>query len=104
MSKSRHFIYTIRPIRVEILTERLTDRETSIFAQHYDYLSELAAQGVVEFAGRTDTDNESTFGIVVFHAQTEEDARKIMLSDPVVAEGLMIPELFPFRLSIATAQ
>ncbi len=103
MPDDQQFLYTIRPIRIEMLTEGPTDRETEIITQHFDYLSELAAQGVVEFAGRTDTDDERTFGIVVFQARSENDALKIVQSDPAVAEGVMVPELFPFRLAVCAS-
>jgi uncharacterized protein YciI len=104
MSESHQYIYMIRPVRIKMLVEGLTDREEEILARHYEYLSELSDRGVVEFAGRTDTDNESTFGIVVFYAQREEDARKIMQSDPAVAEGVMVAELYPFRLAITSSK
>ncbi len=100
MPETQQFLYTIRPARMEMLTEGSTERETEIVTQHFNYLSELAAKGVVLFAGRTVTDDERTFGIVVFHARSEGEAFKIMQSDPAVAQGVMIPELYPFRLAV----
>lgn len=103
MSEPRQFLYTIRPVRVAMLTEGPTDREEEIITQHFRYLAALAAKGVVEFAGRTDTQDEKTFGIVVFHARSETDALEIMQADPAVTEGVMIPELFPFHLAISAS-
>jgi uncharacterized protein YciI len=100
MKDDQQFLYTIRPVRIEMLTEGPTARETEVISLHFDHLSELATQGIVEFAGRTDTDDERTFGIVVFNARSEKDALKIVHSDPAVAEGVMVPELFPFRLAV----
>ena len=74
MKDDQQFLYTIRPVRIEMLTEGPTARETEVISLHFDHLSELAAQGIVEFAGRTDTDDERTFGIVVFYARSEKDA------------------------------
>jgi len=71
-----------------MLTEGLTDHEDEIITQHFRVLSTLAAKGVVDFAGRTDAYDEKTFGIVVFHAQSEANALKIMQSDPVLSQGL----------------
>jgi uncharacterized protein YciI len=85
MSESRQFLYTIRPVRKAMLTEGSSDQEDEIISQHFRYLSTLAEKGVVEFAGRTDTHDEKTFGIVVFNAQSETDARRIMQSDPAVS-------------------
>lgn len=100
MSNTRQFLYTIRPARREMLTEGFTEEESEIIARHFEYLSDLAAKGIVAFAGRTDTHDERTFGIVVFQATSNEEAVEIMRSDPAVAEGVMDPELFPFRLAV----
>ena len=100
MSNHLYFLYTIRPTRRELVTEGPTDRESEVLTRHFNHLSELAARGVVEIAGRTDTNDEQTFGIVIYRADSEEEALRIMQSDPAVMEGLMITELYPFRLSI----
>jgi uncharacterized protein YciI len=104
MSESRQFLYTVRPVRKGMLTDGPSDQEDEIIAEHFHYLSTLAAKGVVEFAGRTDTHDEKTFGIVVFHAHSETDALRIMQSDPAVSQGIMRAELFPFHLAISTSQ
>jgi hypothetical protein len=36
------------------------------------------------------------FGIIVFEAATEEEARRLIDADPSVASGLKTPELHPF--------
>lgn len=100
MSNHHHFLYTVRPTRREMVTDKPTARESEILTRHFNHLSELAGRGVVGIAGRTDTNDEETFGIVVFRAESKEEALKIMQSDPAVIEGLMIAELYPFRLAI----
>ena len=41
---------------------------------HYNYLKALTDQGVVILAGRTLNTDESSFGIVIFRADSEEAA------------------------------
>ena len=48
--------------------------------------------------GRTLTTDASTFGIVIFRAESAEAARRIMADDPAVAAGVMRGEVFPFRV------
>ena len=47
--------------------------------------------------GRTLTTDTSTFGLVIFEAETEEEANKLMNADPAVAAGVMKAQLFPFK-------
>jgi uncharacterized protein YciI len=58
------------------------------------------AEGVVILAGRTLNGDDSTFGIVIFNAGSEEEARRIMESDPAVRQGVMRAELFPYRVAL----
>ena len=94
------YLYRIRPTRVDMLNSGLTPEEQEIVGRHFTYLSELAEEGVVAMAGRTATDDENAFGIVLFYADSEADAQRIMSDDPAVATGLMQAELFPFRVAI----
>ena len=63
------------------------------------YLKDLADKGTVLLAGRTQTSDESTFGLVIFEAGTEEEARGIMNQDPAVANGVMHSRLYPYRVA-----
>ena len=83
-----------------MLNSGLTAEEQGIVGRHFTYLSELAEEGVVIMAGRTATDDEDAFGIVLFCADSEADAQRIMRRDPARATGLMQAELFPFRVAI----
>jgi len=46
--------------------------------------------------GRTLTTDESTFGLAIFRAASEEVALDIMNNDPAVKTGVMRATLFPF--------
>lgn len=75
-----------------------TEKETAIAEEHFNYLKALNAKGVVILAGRTLTSDESSFGIVIFHAESEAAARRIMEGDPGVQKGIFRAEVFPFRV------
>lgn len=100
MSEITQYVYTIRPTRLEMLTTGPTPEEEEILSRHFAYLQDLAQRGVVVLAGRTQTADDTTFGIVILNADTQEEARQHMQSDPAVEGGVMHAELFPFRVAV----
>ena len=94
------FIYRLLPTRLEMLTVGPTEREAEIVRQHFEYLQGLTAAGIVLVAGRTQTADERTYGIVVLVAQSEASARQLMAEDPAVKHGVMRAELSPFRVAL----
>ncbi len=64
------------------------------------YLTDLADRGDVFLAGRTQNNDSSSFGIVIFRASSRIDAEEIMKNDPAVAGGLMRAELYPYQIAI----
>jgi len=81
------FLYRIQPTRPEMVSVGATPREQEIIAAHFEYLKQLTADGVMILVGRTLNTDESTFGIAIFKAETEDAARAIMLADPAIANG-----------------
>ena len=100
MSEELEFLYKIQPSRPEMLTEGPTDDEARIVGQHFEYLKTLLADGSLILAGRTQNTDESSFGIVIFRAASEAQAREIMDRDPAVQQGVMRAELFPYRVAL----
>lgn len=94
------FLYRIRPTRPAMLTEGPTPEEAQATQAHFTYLKRGIEAGFVLMAGRTLTKDEGTFGIVIFRAASEEDARAIMGADPAIEADVMAAELFPFRLAL----
>jgi len=62
------FLSILKPTRLGMLTESPTEEEDGVLSGHAAYVEDLAKRGVVEFAGRTRNADETTFGLVVFHA------------------------------------
>jgi len=99
-STSQQFIYILRLTRPDMLVTGPTPEENATVGDHFQYLKELAEQGSVLLVGRTQNNDESTFGLCIFEAGSEEEAREIMQRDPVVARGVMSAQLFPYRIAL----
>lgn len=102
MAVTTQYLYRIQPTRPAMLTEGPTPAEAEIVSQHFNYLRDLADQGIVLLAGRTLNTDESTFGIVIFRAASDDDAVAIMQADPAVQHDVMQAELFPYRIALMT--
>ncbi len=93
------YLYTLKPARLEMLIKS-TPAEDEIVGRHFNRLKALTEQGVVILAGRTTNEDESTFGIVIFEAETDRLAQELMENDPAVKEGVMTAKLFPYRVAL----
>ena len=91
------YLYRIQPTRPEMLSQGPSPEEGRLIGEHFAYLQDLVARGVVSFAGRTMDPDADAFGLVVFEACDEETALGIMQADPAVAAGVMQARLFPFK-------
>ena len=94
------FLYRIQPTRPEMLTEGPTPQEEQRVGEHFRFLQQLTAEGVVLLAGRTLNTDPSSFGIVIFRAESEEAALRILNEDPAVAAGVFRGELYPYGLAL----
>ncbi|MBC8503657.1 MAG: hypothetical protein ISR58_19260 [Anaerolineales bacterium] len=104
MSDDMQFLYTIQPTRPAMLTEGPTSEEDRIVSEHFNYLKSLNGQGILILAGRTQNSDPSSFGIVIFKAASEEDAKQIMENDPAVSQGVMKAEIYPYRVALITEE
>ncbi|HSF39624.1 MAG TPA: YciI family protein [Thermoanaerobaculia bacterium] len=100
METPSQYLYTVHATRLEMLSEGPTSEETAIVDEHFSYLKDLAEKGTVLLVGRTQNNDETTFGLVIFQAGSEEEARAIMNGDPAVAHGIMHGRLYPYRIAL----
>ena len=91
-----HFLYTLEPLSFEH-PDHMTDAERRIARAHYAYLNRLADEGVVFSAGRTEG---AELGIVVFSAESEAEATRIMEEDPAIKSGILRARLYPYRMAL----
>jgi uncharacterized protein YciI len=104
MSEIKQFLYKLKPTRLEMLKSGPTPEEQKTVSEHFTYLKNLCDQGVVVLAGRTLTTDETTFGIAILNASSEQAAHSIMTNDPAVVKRVMHAELFPFRIAMQSDQ
>lgn len=83
-----------------MLTEGPTPEEERLVGEHFAYLKNLTEKGVVLLAGRTLNTDPSSFGIVIFKAGDEKEARKIFEEDPAVKAGVFKGDLFPYSVAL----
>src|SRR5512138_412961 len=88
MSEKRHFLYRIQATRPAMLREGLTPEEAATMAQHFAYLERLTEAGTVILFGRTLNTDETAFGLAIFSAASEAEARALVDQDPAVANGI----------------
>ena len=69
--------------------------------EHFEYLKGLAEKGIVMLAGRTLNTDQSSFGIVIFLANDEAEARRTFEADPAVKSGVFRGEVYPHKLALA---
>ncbi len=92
----QHFIYIIRPVRDNFL-ENPTPQENKIMEDHFQHLKLLREKGTLCLAGPSPA---GKFGIVIFKADSMDEAGRLMNEDPAVKNGIMNAEVFDFRLSL----
>lgn len=96
----QQYLYQIVPTRPAMLTDGPTESEAGVLQQHVAYLEQLAENGDVLLAGRTQTDDSTSFGIVILVAASETAAQEIVSNDPAVSHNVMHAQLFPYRIAV----
>lgn len=96
----QYYMYTLQLVPPLLNQDNWTEKENRIVEEHFQRLKRFLDDGVVIFAGRVSTMDPEGFGIVIFKADSEEDALVMMENDPAVREGIMTAELFPFNISL----
>jgi uncharacterized protein len=96
----QQFITVLKPTRLYMITEGPTEFEEKTVSAHFEYLKELEKKGIVLLAGRTLTEDEKTFGIVIFMDKDLDAARQVTANDPVIINQVMQAEVFPFRIAL----
>ncbi len=87
-----------------MLTEGSTETESQIVSDHFSYLKDLVERGAVILAGGTQNNDYSSFGIIIFRAESEDRAREIVRNDPAVKNNVMRAELYPYRIALLKAE
>jgi uncharacterized protein YndB with AHSA1/START domain/uncharacterized protein YciI len=107
----KHYVYYIRPARAGFF-KQTTPAEEKVMGEHVAYIKGLLGQGRLVLAGPSFEPTHSPEGsalaldmappgIVVFEAEGDEEARRIMEGDPAVKAGVFKAQVNPFKLSFS---
>lgn len=99
MTELKTYMMCIQPTRTQMLVKG-TEEEAQHVGAHFQRLKQLMDTGVVLHAGRTTNADRSSFGVVIFRAESDEAARAFVAADPAVASGIMRAELFPYGVAL----
>jgi uncharacterized protein YciI len=91
------FIGTARPKRENWLAT-ITPDEQAVMGQHFAYVNTLFSEGKIVFSGAC---TDGAMGLIVYKAESAEEAQELYENDPLTKSGLMNTELHPFRIGHA---
>lgn len=77
------------------------EKRKAMFAGHFANMERLSAEGKLAVAGPFSKNEAGWRGLYIFAVEDIEEARKLVATDPVVIEGEMVPELYPWYGSAA---
>jgi uncharacterized protein YciI len=100
MPEPANYLYTTHATRDAMVTEGPTEQEEEILGKHFQYMKEMTAKGTVHVAGRTLNKDTSAFGLVVFRAASDEEAKRLMENDPGIRLGVMTATILPFAQNV----
>jgi uncharacterized protein YciI len=84
--------------------ENWTAHDQETFDLHWDRLVRLREAGTVLLAGRAQDADGGGPAIVIFEADSEEDARRLVDEEPFVTRGFATATLHPFRIALAAGR
>jgi uncharacterized protein YciI len=95
MQQSNEYIYIFKSKRENFL-QTMTPEEKAAFGGHSEYTKKLFAEGKVILMGGC---RDGAYGIVIFRADSIDDAQQIFENDPAVKAGIVHAELHPYQVS-----
>lgn len=94
------FIYRLTLIERLIPEENWTKEDEKILGEHFQHLVSLQKKNQLLLAGKTAGQDKDTIGIVIFKADSYEDALKIMNNDPAIVNGIMTGFLQEYSIAL----
>jgi uncharacterized protein YciI len=87
------FIGLARPKR-ENFVQNMTDEEKAVFAEHFAYVEKLHSERKLVISGAC---LDGAFGMIIYHAETETEARAMFDNDPLTKSDITATEFHPFK-------
>jgi uncharacterized protein YciI len=78
-----------------------TAEDHESFNLHWARLEQATREGVVLIAGRAQDADGKGPAIVIFEAESEEEAKRFFAEEPFITRGFATGELHPFAIALA---
>jgi len=93
------YIYVLKLNKDYYDEDAWTDEVNQIVEAHFIRLKDDYEKGKVIHVGRTEDPKNEGFGIVIYHADNDQDAKDYMENDPAVLVGLMTASYQPYKVA-----
>jgi uncharacterized protein len=100
VSQKQQFIYVLHLEKSMQDSTTWTPDKMKIAQEHFAHLQKLLTDGVLILGGRTQMPFTKTFGIVVYEADSFEEAKAIAENDPAVKGKIMTVEVYPYKVAL----
>lgn len=94
------YIYVLKLIERLENVDNWNDDDNSTVSEHFRHLLTLRDKGILLLAGKTAGNDHNTFGVVIFHAASFEEAESIMLQDPAIKNRIMTGKLWEYNIAL----
>lgn len=75
----------------------MTPEEMAVMGRHLEYVKQMSSEGKVVLAGPC---LDGAYGIIIYKAESAEEAQVMFENDPAVQAGIMDMELHPFKVVV----
>jgi uncharacterized protein len=97
----KQFVYVLKLTQRLLDAKNWTEKDEQVVGRHFRRLQQMRKDGRLILAGRTLNESDpGQFGVVIFEADSEDEARKVMEADDAVKENIMTAQLFPFSVAL----
>jgi uncharacterized protein len=96
------YLYTVQATRLGML-HNPTEEEQQIAAEHITYMQKLTDDGIGIFGGTMNVQDSRHFGLFIFQAGDDAQARSIIDTDPAVQSRIFRGCLYSYRVALWNA-
>jgi uncharacterized protein YciI len=96
------YMYTVQVTRLGML-HNPTEEEQQIAAEDSAYMQKLTDEGIGIFGGALNVRDSRHFGLFIFQAEDDSQARSIIDNDPAVQSRIFRGCLYPYRIALWNA-
>lgn len=98
--ETKEYLYKVHLPKRLHNDKKWTDKDKEIVGLHFAYLQKALKEGKLILAGRTNETKDKTFGIVIYRADNDDEAKLFMQNDPAVKAGVMIASFHKYNVAL----